>query len=55
MTCDTFPLFSEIAKDVNFAFPDGKHQGFGIVQFQETEDASTAIKEMNSKSILSML
>lgn len=36
-----------------FAFLDGKHQGFGIVQFLEVGDASTAMKEMNSKFILS--
>ena len=38
-----------------FLVPDGKLQGFGIVQFKELDDASKAITGMNAKPILGML
>ncbi|XP_061195663.1 RNA-binding protein 28-like [Saccostrea echinata] len=49
---ETFEKFGEVTEVQIPKLKNGKHQGFGIVQFDKTEDASKALKEMNAKPIL---
>ncbi|XP_062615574.1 RNA-binding protein 28-like [Saccostrea cucullata] len=49
---ETFEKFGEVTEVQIPKLKNGKHQGFGIVQFEKTEDASKALKEMNAKPIL---